>query len=151
MSYATTPSSRQLCCLEEDHFRIQGFAAGLNATIAAQLVQSCAKVVAEQVELAADDQFGYLTACPTNVGTGLRLSAMVHLPALIAGGVHEQLHAACRSLRLQARGIHGEGSKPIGRVLQISNAGCFGVDEGQMVEEFTRAMNALVRLRTRGS
>ena len=73
---------------------------------------------------------------------GLRLSALI-LP-LIAGGAHEQVHTACRSLRLQVRGIHGEGTQSVGRILQISNAGCFGVDEHQIVEEFTRAIQVLV-------
>ena len=128
--------------LEEDHLRLQAYQPGLNAAAVYQALQASAEQLRQKIPFAADPQFGYLTACPTNAGTGLRFSALVHLPALIAGGLHQQLHAACRGLRF-VRGIHGEGSQPLGRVVQISNAGCFGMDEEQLQHNFVAALQAV--------
>jgi protein arginine kinase len=138
-----TEHDQAIMLLEEDHLRLQAYHAGLNAAHVHEHLYASASQLRTKIPFAADAQFGYLTACPTNAGTGLRFSALVHLPALIAGGLNQQLQAACRGLRLLVRGIHGEGSQPLGRVVQISNAGCFGLDEEQLQHNFAAAVAAV--------
>lgn len=119
---------------EEDHFRAQGFAPGLDLQAAHR---SCAKLseeISRRFRLARHDRFGFLTACPTNVGSGMRASLMLHLPALARATtpLHHVIQVARRA-NLAVRGVHGEGSRALGNLYQISNQITLGVPAKKQV------------------
>lgn len=119
---------------EEDHFRAQGFAPGLDLS---QAHRTCAKLsdeISRRFRLARHDRFGYLTACPTNVGSGMRASLMLHLPALARATtpLHHVIQVARRA-NLAVRGVHGEGSRALGNLYQISNQITLGVPAAKQV------------------
>jgi protein arginine kinase len=89
------------------------------------------------LEFSFHPRFGYLTACPTNLGTGIRLSAMLHLPGLIMLDEIERMKRAAKDMHLAVRGFHGEGTEAIGDFFQISNQNTLGRSEQDLVEEFT--------------
>lgn len=112
---------------EEDHFRMQGLVAGLDLGRALDRVKPLAKHLEKVFDLARHPRFGYLTACPTNVGTGMRASLLLHLPALARAKspLQRALQAAQKSF-LAVRGVHGEGSGAMGHLYQISNQRTLG-------------------------
>ena len=122
---------------EEDHLRIQAFSSGLDISSAWQEVISIEDKFQEKVSYAFSEQYGYLTACPTNVGTGIRISAMLHLPALHITKQIEKVLNAARDMHLAVRGQHGEGSEPAGDLFQVSNQTTLGKTEEQIIEEIT--------------
>eukprot|EP01031_Cornospumella_fuschlensis_P002811 gene2811-3518_t len=99
---------------EEDHFRIQGIRAGLNLRSAFQLVDQVDTELEAQLPYAFDDKLGYLTACPTNLGTGMRASVMLHLPALVLTDQINQVIKAVGKIGLAVRGLYGEGTEALG-------------------------------------
>lgn len=114
---------------EEDHLRIQCMSSGMQLEETWAL---CAKVDAlleEKNEFAFDKQYGYLTSCPTNIGTGIRASVMLHLPALVMTGYINNILDACAKIGLACRGIYGENSEPAGNMFQISNQKTLGQTE----------------------
>lgn len=112
---------------EEDHFRIQGFAAGMDVAAAFERAQALERHLGKRFRFAVSNQFGFLTSCPTNTGSGMRASLMLHLPALarVKAPMQRALHAA-RSASLAVRGVHGEGSRAMGHFFQISNQRTLG-------------------------
>jgi len=125
---------------EEDHFRGQGFASGLDLEIAYKHCQEIIHPLETSFPVATHPKFGYLTACPTNVGSGMRASLLLHLPALARKKAPLQhiLHTAQKS-GLTVRGVHGEGSRDLGHLYQISNQKTLGGDSSMQlksVEEF---------------
>ena len=129
---------------EEDHLRLQAVDSGLCARELWTRLDQLDEQLGDALEFAADDRWGYLTACPTNAGTGLRASALVHLPGLgLAGRINGVLQGLPR-LGLAARGMYGEGTKVIGDLYQISNATSLGRSEQTIVDEVTSAVNALI-------
>ncbi len=119
---------------EEDHLRIQVMANGLNLSSAFQLCNEIDDALDAKVDYAFDEKLGYLTTCPTNLGTGLRASVMVHLPALEKSGLMNQLTATINKLGLTIRGTYGEGSKVLGSIYQISNQITLGITEQDAIE-----------------
>jgi len=124
---------------EEDHLRIQVLRSGLELGEAFGESNRIDDLLEGRMEYAFDSRYGYLTACPTNVGTGLRISVMLHLPALKMTGEIEKAFRAARAMRLAIRGLYGEGTEAVGDFFQISNQTTLGKSEEQFVEEF-RAM-----------
>ncbi len=118
---------------EEDHLRLQAFAAGL--ALEDLLVRAVGLDCALERDLgfAFDERLGYLTACHSNVGTGLRASVMLHLPALAESGELKAVLRAVDKLHLAVRGRFGEGSDPHGSYYQLSNRRTLGLDEGAIV------------------
>ena len=118
---------RGVMLLEEDHFRIQGFAPGLDLERALELAQEQERRLRGAFPFAVSDRYGFLTSCPSNTGSGMRASLMVHLPALTRAKapVQRALHAARRA-SLAVRGVHGEGSQALGFFYQISNQRTLG-------------------------
>ncbi len=114
---------------EEDHFRGQGFASGLDLEAALGLCREVIEPVEKGFPIAIHPKYGYLTACPTNVGSGMRASLLLHLPALARRNAPLQhiLHTAQKS-GLAVRGVHGEGSRALGHLYQISNQKTLGGD-----------------------
>lgn len=121
---------------EEDHLRIQVMRSGLQLEEAWEQINAIDDTLENRLDYAFHPRFGYLTACPTNVGTGLRVSVMLHLPALKLTGEIEKVFRAAKDLRLAVRGLYGEGTEATGDLYQISNQTSLGKSEQQIVEEF---------------
>jgi protein arginine kinase len=119
---------------EEDHLRLQSFEPGLAAEKAFERIMALDNEIDERLCYAYSDELGYLTACPTNVGTGLRVSAMVHLPGLVHNKDIGQVLEGLRNIRLTVRGIYGEGSDIIGNFFQVSNSITLGLSEEDTVK-----------------
>jgi protein arginine kinase len=121
---------------EEDHLRIQVLLSGSQVQSAFSRVNEVDDALERRLEFAYSQRFGYVTACPTNVGTGLRLSVMVHLPALKLTGEIDRLRRASKELHLAVRGYFGEGSESVGDFYQISNQVTLGQTEEELLSEF---------------
>jgi protein arginine kinase len=119
---------------EEDHLRIQSFEPGFSLQSAFESIGGLDNEIDSRLCYAYSDELGYLTACPTNVGTGLRVSAMVHLPGLVHNKDIGQVLDGLRNIRLTVRGIYGEGSDIVGNFFQISNSITLGLSEEDTVK-----------------
>lgn len=119
---------------EEDHVRIQVMSAGLDLKGAYELADRVDTALDERLHFAFDDRLGYLTQCPTNLGTGMRASLMLHLPALQEGGAIRQIASSVSKLGLTIRGAFGEGSQPQGAFYQLSNQVTLGISEASAIE-----------------
>ncbi len=122
---------------EEDHLRIQLLHSGLHLREAFEEINRIDDLLSEQLDYAFLPKYGYLTACPTNLGTGLRVSVMLHLPGLKLSGEINRAMQASRDLNLAIRGIYGEGTQAVGDFFQISNQLTLGKSEEQIVDDFT--------------
>ncbi|MDP7062078.1 MAG: hypothetical protein QF489_03980 [Planctomycetota bacterium] len=134
---------------EEDHFRIQGFAEGLDLDQAFERAQRLERRLRDSFDFAVSERFGFLTSCPTNTGSGMRASVMLHLPALVRAKAHMQraLQTA-RVASLAVRGVHGEGSQALGHLYQISNQRTMGVTakvQLKAVADFAREVSTYER------
>lgn len=123
---------------EEDHFRLQAYRDGFAPLDACRAVLECDSLLESELPPAFDDELGYLTACPTNVGTGLRLSVLIHLPGLVLSGEIEKILNSLRQLQFAVRGFEGEGSAARGALFQISNLASLGSNEEEMARGFAR-------------
>ncbi len=121
---------------EEDHLRIQAIAPGMQIQECWQKANTIDDELEAGLDFAFSDKLGYLTACPTNLGTGLRISVMVHLPALQLTGKIDQIKQAAKDMRLAIRGLYGEGSEAFGDFYQISNQTTLGRSELEIIKEF---------------
>jgi len=125
---------------EEDHLRVQVLRSGLQLREAFEDLFRIDRLLEDRLGFAFHDRYGYLTACPTNVGTGLRVSVMLHLPALKLTGQIEKVFRAAKELRLAIRGLYGEGTEATGDFFQVSNQTTLGKTEEQILEEFRTRM-----------
>ena len=121
---------------EEDHLRMQVVLPGLQLADAFSRVQAIDLELGSSADLAVHPRWGYLTACPTNLGTACRLSVMLHLPALRITNEMERVRRAAKDLHLAVRGFYGEGSESSGDFYQISNQITLGVREEDLLSEF---------------
>ena len=119
---------------EEDHLRIQILGTGLELDSLMNLAIEVDEKIQEQVEYAYHEKYGFLTACPTNVGTGLRASVMVHLPALTQTGNIQKVLEVVSNFGMNIRGVYGEGSKVQGNRYQISNKQSLGISEKEIIK-----------------
>ncbi len=129
---------------EEDHLRIQSMARGLNIEKALEEANRMDDLIEEKLDYAFDEQLGYLTACPTNIGTGLRASYMIHVPGLETSGQLQLILEAISKFGLTVRGIYGEGSDAQGSVFQISNQVTLGMTEQEIVDNLTSVTKQIV-------
>jgi protein arginine kinase len=120
---------------EEDHIRIQCMFPGLDFENAYSLSLKIDKLICEKSNYAFHQQFGYLTSCPTNVGTGIRASIMAHLPALTKSGYIKGILEACGKLNIAVRGIYGENTMSLGNIYQISNEVTLGHTEDEIIHD----------------
>ncbi len=120
---------------EEDHLRMQAILPGLQLKECWELINRIDTEIEKQVSFAFDQHLGYLTACPTNVGTGIRVSLMLHLPALKMTNQIEKLLNATKEMKLAVRGLFGEGTDALGDFFQISNQITLGIKEEQIIEK----------------
>ena len=122
--------------VEEDHLRLQVLRSGLQLDEAWEQINAIDDKLEDALEFAFSPRFGYLTACPTNVGTGIRVSVMLHLPALKMTGEIEKVFRAAKDLKLAVRGLYGEGTEATGDFYQVSNQTTLGKVEEEVVSEF---------------
>ncbi len=134
-----------LMLLEEDHLRIQVLLTGLQVQEAWNEMKVLEKKLNSCIPMAWNKELGYLTACPTNVGTGLRVSAMLHLPALVMTRQIEKTHATAQKIHMAIRGLYGEGSRPASDLFQISNQVTLGRTETDICEELHEVVERIVK------
>lgn len=119
---------------EEDHLRIQVLASGLEFDNLINLAIEVDEKIGNNIEYACNEKYGFLTACPTNLGTGLRASVMVHLPALTKTGNIQKILEVINSFGMNIRGVYGEGSKTQGNMYQVSNKQTLGISEREIIK-----------------
>lgn len=129
---------------EEDHLRIQVLLPGLNLQEAWRLADEIDSELSKHLRFAFSDRLGFLTACPTNVGTGMRCSVMIHLPALVMTRQIQKLINAVSQLGLTVRGPQGEGSEIKGNLFQISNQVTLGVSESETLEKLRHISEQII-------
>src|SRR5437016_11846364 len=114
---------------EEDHMQSQALKAGQQLKNVFKIIDKVDSELEQSLDFAFSPKLGYLTACPTNVGTGMRASAMVHLPAMVLSDQINQVVQAVNKLGLAVRGLYGEGTEALGNVFQVSNQTTLGEKE----------------------
>lgn len=129
---------------EEDHVRLQVFQSGLQLRVAHERANALDDLLAHGLDFAFSPQLGYLTACPTNVGTGLRASVMLHLPALVLTRHIEKVFQAVSKLNLAVRGLHGEGTEASGHFYQISNQVTLGRSDADILANIEQVIPTIV-------
>ena len=129
---------------EEDHLRIQVMHSGLDLESAWNKISDIDDVVESHLTYAFHDRLGYLTACPTNVGTGMRVSVMLHLPALVITRQIEKVFRSLHKISLAVRGLYGEGSQAMGDFYQISNQITLGRSELDLIGQVSDVVPVLI-------
>ena len=122
---------------EEDHLRLQAILPGLQTHAAWQQVDALDDALRSELEWAQSERWGFLTACPTNTGTGLRISVLIHLPALVLTEDMERVMRGLNRMMFAVRGVYGEGTNAVGNLFQISNQATLGVAEGEIAEQLS--------------
>ena len=134
---------------EEDHLRMQVLRSGFALTQCWDEMNALDGEIESTVEFAFDDEFGYLTSCPTNVGTGIRASVMLHLPGLVLTKEIQKVFQAMQKMSLAVRGLYGEGSQAMGDFYQISNQVTLGKTEEQIVETICEVVPRIIEYERR--
>lgn len=129
---------------EEDHLRLQVLRSGLALDEAWEDIDRVDDLLEQRVTYAFSEEFGYLTACPTNVGTGMRSSVMLHLPALVLAKQIEKVFRALGKINLAVRGLYGEGSRASGDFYQISNQVTLGKSEVTILDEIRKVVPQII-------
>lgn len=129
---------------EEDHLRIQTLKSGLEIKKSFELADKVDTELSSTLEFDFDPDFGYLTSCPTNVGTGMRASVLIHLPGLVLTKEIENVISQVTKLGLTVRGFYGEGSDVLGNLFQISNQTTLGKSEEDLIESLEKVTNQLI-------
>lgn len=131
---------------EEDHVRIQVMCSGMELEKAYDMADKIDTLLDETLSFAFDEELGYLTACPTNLGTGIRASVMVHLPAVEADGTLKKIAGSLGKIGAAIRGSYGEGSEASGALYQISNQVTLGISEKDTVNNLNEITNQIIAL-----
>lgn len=121
---------------EEDHLRIQVLKAGCQLSRCAEQINLIDDMIEQKVDFAFSPRYGYLTACPTNLGTGIRVSVMLHLPALKMTNQIEKFFNAAKDMSLAVRGLFGEGTEAASDLYQLSNQVTLGVSDADIISQF---------------
>jgi len=130
---------------EEDHLRLQVIRSGLQLDEAFEEIDKMDTALEGQLNFAFHSRFGYLTACPTNVGTGLRISVMMHLPAAVLSKQMDKVLQSLTRLNYTVRGFYGEGTSPLGDFYQISNQVTLGKSERDIIAEMKRVIPEILK------
>lgn len=133
---------------EEDHIRVQVITKGLSLEEAYDMADKLDTLLDENLEFAFDEKLGYLTQCPTNLGTGMRASVMLHLPALEKSKAISRIAGNLSKLGLTIRGAHGEGTEPKGALYQLSNQVTLGISEKSAIENLKNITLQLIAQET---
>jgi protein arginine kinase len=129
---------------EEDHLRIQAMQSGLDLGGVWERINRIDDLIEEKVTYAFHERLGYLTACPTNVGTGMRVSVMLHLPALVITRQIDKVFRSLQKISLAVRGLYGEGSQAMGDFYQISNQVTLGLTESELVRRVSDIVPVII-------
>ena len=129
---------------EEDHLRIQVMQSGLNLHSVWEQINRIDDLIEEKVTYAFHERLGYLTACPTNVGTGMRVSVMLHLPALVITRQIDKVFRSLQKISLAVRGLYGEGSQAMGDFYQISNQITLGRSEAELIQQVSDIVPVII-------
>ena len=139
-----TQEGLSLMVNEEDHLRIQVMKSGLDLVGAWEQINSVDDSIEEHLTYGFHPQLGYLTACPTNVGTGMRVSVLVHLPALVITKQFEKVIRSLQRINLVVRGLYGEGSQAMGDFYQVSNQITLGKCEDELIKQVGDVVPVLI-------
>lgn len=137
-------SGASVMVCEEDHLRLQSIVSGYDLEQAYEIVNKIDNSLEKQLDYAFSDKYGYLTKCPTNVGTGMRASVMMHLPALAITNNIGTMTAAVNKLGVTVRGLYGEGSKAKAHIYQISNQFTLGISEEETILKLKNVVDMLI-------
>jgi protein arginine kinase len=129
---------------EEDHLRMQALRPGLQLRQAWSAIDHLDSELEKKLDYAFDSELGYLTACPTNLGTAIRVSAMLHLPGLVLGEQINPIIQSVNKLGLAVRGLYGEGTEALGNVFQVSNQMTLGETETAIVERLEKVLSQII-------
>jgi protein arginine kinase len=129
---------------EEDHLRMQALRPGLQLRQAWAAIDEADSTLEKKLDYAFSSELGYLTACPTNLGTGIRVSAMLHLPGLVLGEQINPIIQSVNKLGLAVRGLYGEGTEALGNVFQVSNQMTLGESEAAIVERLEKVLAQII-------
>jgi len=146
-SKAISISDREVIAIminEEDHLRIQAMQSGLDLRQTWQIISRIESGLGSKLDYAFSNDFGYLTACPTNTGTGMRASVMLHLPALVMTKQINRVVSAISKLNMAVRGLYGEGTQARGNFFQISNQITLGLVELDVVDKLDRVIKQII-------
>ena len=139
--------SREMVSLminEEDHLRLQGLLGGLALRDIWGYLKVIERRLGEHLDYAYHDRYGFLTACPTNVGTGIRVSSLVHLPALVLTGEINKVLPAATKVGIVSRGLYGEGTRVMGDIFQLSNVVTLGKTEDEVIDAVQRVVTQII-------
>ncbi len=140
-----TEESVAIMINEEDHLRLQVFAPGLQPEAAWRRAERLDDALIQRLPMAWSEEFGFLTSCPTNTGTGLRLSVMLHLPGLVWSEEIDKATNTAQKIHLAVRGLYGEGSRALGDFYQVSNQVTLGRDEMQIQNDVLLAVGRITQ------
>ncbi|MGC8743794.1 MAG: protein arginine kinase [Verrucomicrobiia bacterium] len=129
---------------EEDHLRMQTILPGFQLADAYNRIDEVDNLLEKQLEYAFSPKLGYLTACPTNVGTAIRVSAMLHIPGLVLTEQINQIIQAVNKLGLAVRGLYGEGTDALGNIFQVSNQQTLGEEEARILERLEKVVLQII-------
>ena len=129
---------------EEDHLRMQALRPGLQLRQAWAAIDRVDSELEKKLDYAFNSELGYLTACPTNIGTGIRVSAMLHLPGLVLADQINPIIQSVNKLGLAVRGLYGEGTEALGNVFQVSNQMTLGESESAIVERLEKVLAQII-------
>ncbi len=134
---------------EEDHLRLQALQCGLQLDACYAIASQVDDALSQELDYAFDADLGYLTACPTNIGTGLRVSVMLHLPALVLTQHIERAFRAVQDMKLAVRGLYGEGTEAYGEFYQISNQITIGRPEEDIIADLGAFVEGIIAYETK--
>ncbi len=129
---------------EEDHLRMQALRPGFQIREAWNAIDRLDSALEKKLNFAFDNELGYLTACPTNLGTGIRVSAMLHLPGLVLAEQINPIIQSVNKLGLAVRGLYGEGTEALGNIFQVSNQMTLGESENTIVERLEKVLSQII-------
>ncbi len=130
---------------EEDHIRFQALLPGLSLKEAFKKVSGYDNEIEKFIEYEYDPDFGFLTSCPTNVGTGMRASALIHLPGLVITKEIDRVIAKITKMNIAVRGFYGEGTDVLGNLFQVSNQRTLGIEEEEILESITNVCRLIIK------
>jgi protein arginine kinase len=138
------PQSLSVMVNEEDHLRMQAIRTGLQLDNVYSMIDRVDSELESTLDFAYDTQLGYLTACPSNVGTGMRASAMLHRPGLVMGEQINKIINSVNKIGLAVRGLHGEGTEAMGNLFQVSNQTTLGEAEAEIIGRLNRVIEQII-------
>ncbi len=138
------PRTLSVMVNEEDHLRLQAIKSGFQLKAVWKIADKVDTELDSKLEFAFSPQVGFLTACPTNVGTGMRASVMMHLPGLVLSEQIGQIIKAVNKIGLAVRGLYGEGTEALGNLFQVSNQMTLGESEQQIIEKLHKVINQII-------